>query len=177
MEHGYFTDSASDAFRISPPFRRHEIASLIHQIKEVFDLHFDRSWLAIVIDELPMDRRTVREIREFLALSDLVIHEDQRIEAGIDELRRYIWTLRTHLLPQAKELLGVSPFTGNRGAMDKSQFVLRRLTAHALPYNLDRLESLVDSLEILFRERQIAGNTARIASIEESSIDSSIESA
>lgn len=154
----------------------HRIVSLIRQIKEVFELYFDRSWLSIVIDELPLDKRTVREIREFVSLSDLLADDDQVIEAGIDALRRYIWTLENHLLPQVKELLGVSPFSSERRSMDKSQYVLRRLTALALPHNLEKLEALVDALETTLRDRQSSANTLRMASIDSSSMSSSIGS-
>ncbi len=133
------------------PSRRNEIVSLVHQIRDTFEQHFDRSWLAVVIDDLPIDRRTIREIRGFLALFDLTPESEQRIESGIEELRRYIWTLKRHLLPNVKELLGVSPLSSARLTMDKSLYVLRRLTAHALPYNLARLERLVDALDSRFK--------------------------
>lgn len=131
--------------------RRNEILSLINQIRELFERYFDRSWLAIVIDDLPMDRRTVRDIREFLALSDLFPEHDQQIESGIEGLHRYIWTLKTHLVPNVKELLGVSPFSTKRRQMDTSQYILRRLTAYVLPHNLVQLEAAVDELETRFK--------------------------
>jgi hypothetical protein len=131
--------------------KRNRLLSSIHQIRDQFEKHFDRSWLSVVIDELPLEHRTVREIREFLHIVELSQDDDQRIESGLDELRRYIWTLKKHLLPQVKELLGVSAFSYGRRRMDKSQYVLRRLTAHALPYNLAQFEILVDNLESQFR--------------------------
>jgi hypothetical protein len=154
----------------------HQIVSLIRQIREVFELYFDRSWLSIVIDELPLDRRTVREIREFVSLSNLLAEDDQVVEAGIDGLRRYIWTVRNHLLPHVKELLGVSPFSPERRNMDKSQYVLRRLTALTLPQNLEKLEQLVDSLETRLRDRRSPENTLQVTSIDSSSMASGIGS-
>ena len=131
---------------------RNEIGSMVKKIRDEFEKNFDRSWLAVVIDELPMDKRTVREIRDFLAVDHMIPENDHRLEVGVEELRRYIWTLEKHLLPNVKELLGVSPFHGARPSMDKSQFILRRLTAHALPYNLEQLGSLVDRLDLRFKE-------------------------
>jgi hypothetical protein len=149
MESTYTTPSSTPNILLAAAARNNEVISLIRRIKEAFELHFDRSWLAIVIDELPMDKRVVREIRNFLPLTDMTPENRQQIESGIDNLRRYIATLKIHLLPNIKELLGVSAFSSSRRGMDKSQYVLRRLTAHALPHNLTRLETLVDTLENL----------------------------
>ena len=149
MESTYTTPSATPNILLAAAARNNEVISLIRRIKEAFELHFDRSWLAIVIDELPMDKRVVREIRNFLPLTDMTPEYRQQIESGIDNLRRYIAALKVHLLPNIKELLGVSAFSSSRRGMDKSQYVLRRLTAHALPHNLTRLETLVDALENL----------------------------
>ena len=146
---------ALDITLASAPFaatiRRNEIISLVHQIREIFEERFDRSWLAAVIEALPLDPRTIREIRDFLATMEVFPENDQRIESGIEELHRYVWALNKHLIPHAKELLGVSPFTGARQKMDKSQYVLRRLTADTLPYNLAKLERLLEQLERKFK--------------------------
>ena len=75
----------------------------------------------------------------------------QRIESGIDELLRYAWTLRKDLLPHAIELLGVSPFSSAIRTMDKSQYVLRRLTADTLPHNIAKLELLIEQLERAYK--------------------------
>lgn len=131
--------------------RRNEIVSLVHRIRNLFEERFDRSWLAAVIEGLPLDPRTIREIRDFLATMDVFPDNDQKIELGIEALHRYIWTLKTHMLPHAKELLGVSPFSEPRRRMDKSQYVLRRLTADTLPHNLKHLENLVEQLVSRFK--------------------------
>lgn len=138
-----------------PAVGRNEVMSHILRIKEVFELHFDRSWLAVVIDELPLENRTVREIREFLSITETEAENEARILAGLDALRRYIWTLKRHLLPRVRELLGVSAFCGENRVRDRSQYVIRSLTAFALPYNLAKLESLVDDLD--YRYKQLIG--------------------
>ena len=149
------TVGALDISLASGPFaiatRRNEIVSLAHQIREVFAERFDRAWMSAVIDALPLDSRTVREIREFLASMEVFPDNVQRIESGIDELLRYAWTLRKDLLPHAIELLGVSPFSSAIRTMDKSQYVLRRLTADTLPHNIAKLELLIEQLERAYK--------------------------
>ena len=55
---------------VPPAAGMNEILSQIRQIREVFEKHFDRSWLGVIIDELPIDSRVIRDIREFLAINE-----------------------------------------------------------------------------------------------------------
>ena len=148
MESSHITDIHAAPTQFTEGSRRSRLSSLISQIRAEFDEHFDRSWLEAIYEELPLENRNIREIRDFLSVADLTINNEQAMTAGIDELRKYIAALRKHLLPNIKELLGVSEFSSARVGMDKSQYVLRRLTAHAFPYNLANLEVLVDALEL-----------------------------
>ena len=41
-----------------------EILKLLGELKEVFENHFDRTWFSLIIDGMPIDFHTVRDIRE-----------------------------------------------------------------------------------------------------------------
>ena len=44
-----------------------EILKLIAELRNVFESHFDRTWFSLIIDGMPIDFRTVRDIREMVS--------------------------------------------------------------------------------------------------------------
>src|SRR5258706_12501772 len=56
-----------------------EILKLIGELKNVFENHFDRTWFSLIIDGMPIDFRTVRDIRELVSLTSLYPGEERQI--------------------------------------------------------------------------------------------------
>lgn len=125
---------------------RDELLRLINEIREVFQNHFDRTWFAIIIDDLPIDFQTIRLIRELVSLHTLHAGDERLISQGVEELESFIIHVRRYLLPYLKERLGVSWLTPARMVPDRSQYLIRRLVAYAFPYNLERLNVLTGRL-------------------------------
>ena len=123
-----------------------ELLDLITEIREVFQNHFDRTWFAIIIDDLPIDFQTIRLIRELVSLHSLHAGDEYLITQGVEELESFIIHIRRYLLPYLKERLGVSWLTPARMVEDRSQYLIRRLVAYAFPYNLERLNNLTGRL-------------------------------
>ena len=46
-----------------------EILKLLAELREIFESHFDRTWFSLIIDGMPIDFRTVRDIRELVSLT------------------------------------------------------------------------------------------------------------
>lgn len=118
----------------------------IRRIKQVFENHFDRTWFAIIIDGLPIDLRTMRMIRELVALQSIHLGDEWFIYQAVVELSRFTLLVRKFLLPVLKERLGVSGLFPDRIVKDRYQYILRRFVAYTFPYNLQRLEALTSEL-------------------------------
>jgi hypothetical protein len=114
---------------------------LIGQVRDIFENHFDRTWFSVIIDGLPIDFRTVREIRQMVSLTALYPGEEWQIYQAVLELETFVLTVRRQLLPVLKERLGISWLFPGRRVHDRNQFLLRKLVAITFPYNLERLRA------------------------------------
>ena len=85
-----------------------EILKLLGELKEVFENHFDRTWFSLIIDGIPIDFRTIRDIREVVSLTTLYPGEEWQIFQGVLELEAFCLTVKRFLLPVLKERLGIS---------------------------------------------------------------------
>ena len=114
--------------------------------REHFNRHFDRGWLAMSIDDLPIDFSTLRQIRQMLSVTEIYPNDIDTVRFGAEQLRRFAADLRRYLLPVLKERLGVSGLTPSRSSMDQSERVHRQLLFLSFPHNLARLEELTTDL-------------------------------
>jgi hypothetical protein len=119
-----------------------EILKLIGELRSVFENHFDRTWFSVIIDGMPIDLRTVRDIREMVSLTSLYPGEERQIWQAIQELETFHRTVKRFLLPVLKEKLGISWLIPQRRVHDTQQYILRKFVAFTFPYNLDRLRRL-----------------------------------
>jgi hypothetical protein len=127
--------------------RDEHLLRLIGQVRDVFENHFDRTWFSIIIDGLPIDFRTVREIREMVSLKTIYPGEEWEIYQGVLELETFVLTVRRQLLPVLRERLGISWLFPGRRVRDRNQALLRRLVAITFPYNLERLRLAAERLK------------------------------
>ena len=124
-----------------------EILRLIAQLRDCFENHFDRTWFSVIIDGIPVDPRTVREIRLIVSLRTLYAGEERLLWQGVGELETFISAVRRFLLPVLRDRLGISWLFPARRVHDRSQFILRTLVAFTFPYNLERLRRLTVKLK------------------------------
>ncbi len=127
--------------------RDDHLLSLIGQVRDIFENHFDRTWFSVIIDGLPIDFRTVREIREMVGLRTIYPGEEWEIWQGVLELETFVLTVRRQLLPVLRERLGISWLFPGRRVRDRNQALLRRLVAITFPYNLERLRLAAERLK------------------------------
>ncbi len=128
-------------------FREKEIAARIKEIREVFEDHFDRTWFSILIDDLPIDSKTIREIRGLVSLNRIYPEDIPLVYSGVKELESFTVHVRRYLVPFIKDRLLVSGFYPKGLLKDKNQYILRRLVAYTFPFNLDRLSFLTSELK------------------------------
>ena len=76
-----------------------EILKLLGELKEVFENHFDRTWFSLIIDGMPIDFRTVRDIREVVSSPSLYPGEEWQIYQGVLELETFCRTVKRFILP------------------------------------------------------------------------------
>jgi len=131
-----------------PQIRKSRILALLGEIGELFESHFDRGLIAHLIDDLPIDFGTLREIRQLTSRSAMYADDVHTLRYGVIELETFTGCLRRFLLPVIKERLGVSPLHGHRaGPHDHGQFAHRKLLAYTFPFNLTRLEELTAQIK------------------------------
>jgi len=124
-----------------------EILRLLGELKEVFENHFDRTWFSLIIDGMPVDLRTMRDIRDVVSLTTLYPGEEWQVYQGALELETFCQTVKRFLLPVLKERLGISwLFPANR-VKDARQYLVRKFVAFTFPYNLERLLRLALKLK------------------------------
>ena len=124
-----------------------EILSLLAELRDVFENHFDRTWFSLIIDGVPVDLRTMRDIREIVSLTSLYPGEEWLIYRGVLELETFCHTMRRFLLPVLKERLGISWLLPTRRVRDSRQYIVRKFVAFTFPYNLERLRRLTQRLK------------------------------
>ena len=125
-----------------------EIIDCIRRIREVFDQHFDRAWFGVLMDDVPMGIRTLREIRNLVLFDSIFPGDEHAIHTGLLELEEFVMTVRKYLLPLLREKLGISRLCPRALVRDRNQYLLRRLLAYTFPYNVERLASLTRELRL-----------------------------
>ena len=118
----------------------------IDALREHFRTHFDRGWLAIIIDDLPIDFLTIRRIRQVLSLTTVYAEDIPELRYGVEQLERFVLDLRRHLLPVLRERLGISGLLGPSTRLSRAERVHHEFLALAFPHNLSRLEELIAEL-------------------------------
>ena len=123
-----------------------ELLAVIREVRDVFESHFDRTWFSLLIDGMPIDFRTVRDIREIVSLTSLYPGEEWQIYQGVLELETFCRTVKRFLLPVLKERLGISWLFPKKRVRDTQQYIIRKFVAFTFPYNLERLRRLTQNL-------------------------------
>lgn len=131
----------------SEPSENPEILRLIGELRDVFENNFDRTWFSLILDGIPIDLRTVRNIRELVSLTSVYPGEEWHILRGIQELEAFHATVKRFLLPVLKERLGISWLLPQKRVRDPHQYILRKFVAFTFPYNLERLRRLTEKLK------------------------------
>lgn len=124
-----------------------EILGLLSELKDVFENHFDRTWFSLIIDGMPVDLRTMRDIREMVCLTSLYPGEEWVVYQGVLELETFCQTVKRFLLPVLKERLGISWLIPTNRVKDARQYLVRKFVAFTFPYNLERLRRLAQKLK------------------------------
>ena len=124
-----------------------EILRIIGELKEVFENHFDRTWFSLIIDGMPIDFRTMQDIRELVSLTSLYPGEERLLYQGVEELETFHKTVKRFLLPVLRERLGISWLFPQKRVRDPQQYILRKFVAFTFPYNLERLRRLTQKLK------------------------------
>ena len=124
-----------------------EFLKLIGELRDVFENHFDRTWFSLIIDGMPIDFRTVRDIRGLVSLTSIYPGEEWQIFQGVQELETFHRTVKRFLLPVLKERLGISWLFPQKRVKDAQQYILRKFVAFTFPYNLERLRRLTQKLK------------------------------
>jgi hypothetical protein len=124
-----------------------ELLGIIKELRDVFENSFDRTWFSLIIDGMPIDFRTVREIRELVSLTALYPGEERQLFQGVQELETFHRTVKRFLLPVLRDRLGISWLFPQKRIKDPVQIILRKFVAITFPHNLERLRRLTEALK------------------------------
>ena len=127
-----------------------ELLSAIRAVRGLFERFFDQNWFLSLLDEVPIDPQTLRDVRSLTRLSTLFPGDEAEIVHGIVELSKLQAALRRYLLPHIKEKLLVSGLRAARAIRDTDQYILRRCVAMTFEHNLAELEALTRRLRLSF---------------------------
>lgn len=124
-----------------------EILHMITEVKEVFENHFDRTWFSLLLDDMPIESRTLREIRHLVSLRTMYPGDEWEIWQRVRDLEEFISHVKRFLLPALKEKLGISTLQPGLRVRDDTQLIIRKFIAFTFPYNLERLSVLTTKLK------------------------------
>ena len=127
-----------------------QLLSAIRAVRGTFERYFDQNWFLSLLDEVPIDPQTLRDVRSLSRLGTLFPGDEAEIAHGIKELKKLQIALRRYLLPQIKEKLLVSGLRPSRAIRDTDQYILRRCVAMTFAHNLAELELLTERLFLAF---------------------------
>jgi hypothetical protein len=120
---------------------------ILSEIRQLFQEHLDRAWLANLVDEAAMDPSLLRDIRRLCSIREVFPGDERDLREGAQALSLFVREARGRLVPLIRERLGVSGLAPSRLVGDPSQLLLRRLVALAFPVNIERLRVLAERLE------------------------------
>jgi hypothetical protein len=125
-----------------------ELLGIIKELRDVFENNFDRTWFSLIIDGMPIDFRTVSEIRELVSLTAIYPGEEWQLYQGVQELETFHRTVKRFLLPVLRDRLGISWLFPQHRIKDPVQIIVRKFVAITFPHNLERLRRLTAKLRV-----------------------------
>ncbi|WP_319558860.1 hypothetical protein [Marispirochaeta sp.] len=124
-----------------------KIYSCFSAVREQYMSCFDQTWFRILLEECPMEKGLQGEIRVFLDSQQSELERSELVLYGVSNLEHFIRLIEAYLLPNIKELLGVSGLRPDRRLKNREQYLHHRLLAEVLPYNVSVLKSRVQELK------------------------------
>jgi hypothetical protein len=123
-----------------------------NRILELFESHFDRPWLTKILDDMPIQPDTIKQVRQFLHREESADDNLSDLRAGVEILQSFVSFLEHQLLPVLRDRLGLSGLDPNYRIRDRDTRVLEGMVAYTFPHNLDRLKALCRQLADLLNK-------------------------
>jgi len=123
-----------------------EILRILSEVREVFESHFDKTWVGQLLEEIPLDSHALREIRHVISLRRIYPGEESDVWQGVLDLEHFTSQVKLFLLPMLRERLGICGLSPERRFVSKTDLIIRKFIAFAFPYNLERLSVLTARL-------------------------------
>ncbi len=118
---------------------------IIHDIRNVFDDHFDRGWAATLVARSGIDPQSVRQLRYLIGQCADNHGGEESLYDLVTALRRFIAELREAVLPELENHLGLRVDIP-AAWRSRDDFVHRRMLAYVFPHNVNRLAELTEQL-------------------------------
>ena len=122
------------------------LLEIIEEIRHLFENYFENRYMAVIIQELPIDFRTLKEIRNLVSIVTIDQDSIMIIQSGINELELFIQNLRNYLLPFIEDRFRISFLHVSPKERRSDSFIIRKFSAFTCPYNICHLENLTGEL-------------------------------
>ena len=134
---------------VSDNWKEITLSQVIHEIRQIITTCIDNSGAAVVLENLPVDFKTLRDIRNMTSVLRIDRETIPVVETGAKELEQFIQDMNKYFLPNMKEFLRVSFLKPDRMVGDKDLYIIRRFAIYTFPYNLARLSELTYELKTI----------------------------
>ncbi len=141
----YYQQTLTENF-ISSPAQADISSRIIDELRELYYGHFDNYRFISLLEQNAFETSRLRYIRNMLDIQSVYSTETAVFTEGIEAVEEVILTSKRYLLPALRDKLGISGFSGNK-AGSKDERVMRNLFSYTFPYNLQRLEELINELK------------------------------
>ncbi len=143
--------SSSERVReyVSDNWKEITLLQVIHEIRQIITTCIDNSGATVVLEELPVDFKTLRDIRSMTSVLRIDRETITVVATGVQELEQFIQDMNKYFLPNMKEYLRVSFLKPDRLVGDKDLYIIRRFAVYAFPHNLARLSELTYELKTI----------------------------
>ncbi|RPJ03830.1 MAG: hypothetical protein EHM28_14555 [Spirochaetaceae bacterium] len=138
---------------------RKELDPIIARMREIFDKNFDRAWFFSVLESVPLQMKSIREIREFLRSEKHQQYDTAELEEKAQEIEAFLRVIREYLLPELRERLGISYLDPQNLVDDKDELLTRKFIAYTLPHNLKEFLKLNEEFKRELAEKGSGSNT------------------
>lgn len=118
----------------------------LSKIRDLYRVHFDRSWLDSALRETPMESQDIADIRHALSIAQPTVWDLPMLHRGINALEIYVRLIRQMVLPRAKQLFNAS-YHGRVSDLSLDESIRYRMLTYTLPSNLERLIKLTRDLK------------------------------
>ncbi|MBN1523993.1 MAG: hypothetical protein JW904_05905 [Spirochaetales bacterium] len=125
---------------------------VIQNMRNLFEHSFDRAWFYSMLNNVPLELKEIREIRDFLTSESTQRFDLNELAQKAGIIDTFLDVVDNYMIPELKEKLGISYLSPGNMVEDKDEFVTRQFIAYTLPHNLKEFAKLNEEYKRLLAQ-------------------------